>query len=231
MTATPSAGPDVQTYAPFPPTPLIPNNPRPLLLYKNCFLSEGGRPDLTVAYDTFVRNNWSPKWVVRYGRTQASHYHPTTHEVMVVLSGPGTIRWGVADLGDPANWKEHTYGDAQETGGLLTEAEAGDVFLVPAGVAHKSFDVGSAQPDAEVLTGKTAHAIDSSDPRERVIEVERQGRLTGFVMMGAYPRGVEWTWGAGGDHVGRFEEVWNVPMPEWDPIAGKGDGGVHRYWA
>ncbi|KAL4760669.1 cupin domain-containing protein [Aspergillus foveolatus] len=220
---------EIETYT-IAPTALVPNSPKPLLVYKHCFLRHG-RVDLAHAYDTFAANHWDPKWVVRYGRQQTSHYHPTTHEVMVVLSGRGRIRWGEADFGDPANWRKHTFGEAHETGGVETEVEAGDIFLVPAGVAHKSFDTDSEQPDAVVLTGETAHAIDSDDPKEKVIELERQGKLTGFVMMGAYPRGVEWTWAVGGDHVGRFEEVWNLPTPEWDPVVGKGEGGIHRFWA
>ncbi|RDW78694.1 cupin domain-containing protein [Aspergillus mulundensis] len=216
------------------PTPLIPNNPKPLLLYKNCFVRDDGKLDLARAYDTFTSNAWDVKWVTRYGRQQTSHYPPTTHEVMVVVSGPGVVRWGVADLRDPSNWEEHTYGSAFEQGGLEIEVEVGDVFLVPAGVAHKSFDKRSGQHDAVVLTGETAHAIElqeGQDERERVLGVEAEGELHGFVMMGAYPRGMNWTWGAGGDHVGRFEECWSVSNPETDPVVGKGKGGLYRYWA
>ncbi|KAL4909365.1 hypothetical protein BDW74DRAFT_174568 [Aspergillus multicolor] len=224
--------PEIKIYA-IPPTLLVPNNPKPLLLYKNCFIGKNGKIDLAHAYDTFTSNGWDIKWVTRYGRQQTSHYHPSTHEVMVVVSGPGVVRWGVADLGDPKDWEEHTYGSAYEKGGLEIEVEVGDVFLVPAGVAHKSFDRDSGQPDAVALTGETAHTMDleeEQDERGKVLSVETEEKLHGFVMMGAYPRGLDWTWGAGGDHVGRFEECWSVSKPEMDPVVGKGDGGLFQYW-
>lgn len=31
------------------------------------------------------------------------HYHPATHEVMVVLPGAGTIRWATADVNEERN--------------------------------------------------------------------------------------------------------------------------------
>ena len=60
---------------------------------------------------------------------------------MVVLSGPGTIRWGTTDLTDDP--QKHTYGTPGthfEDGSVFLEVEAGDLFVIPAGVTHKSFD-------------------------------------------------------------------------------------------
>lgn len=45
---------------------------------------------------------------------------------MVVLSGSGVIRWGVADLSDDV--KETTYGDAYEGGGVEMDINVGDIF-------------------------------------------------------------------------------------------------------
>lgn len=48
-------------------------------------------------------------------------------------------------------------------------------------------------------------------------------------MLGAYPKGFSWTWDEGGDDVGRYESVWNVPTPKLDPVVGK-KGGINKYW-
>ncbi|KAL4893720.1 hypothetical protein BDV59DRAFT_23271 [Aspergillus ambiguus] len=207
------------------PTKLIPNSPKPLLLYKNCFVRDG-KVDATIVYDTFKKNGWDPQWVTTYGHHQRSHYHPATHEVMVVLSAPGTIRWGTADLSnDP---QRHTYGSAgedYEDGGLFVEVNVGDIFVIPAGVTHKSFHPTAPDPDAQCLTGGGAHQIESDNPRKTVGEL----KVSGFSMMGAYPRGMSWGWAEGGAHVGRYETVWSVPNPELDPVLGA-EGGINVYW-
>lgn len=206
-------------------TKLIPNSPKPLLLYKNCCLRDG-KVDATLAFDTFKKNGWDVQWVATYGHYQHSHYHPATHEVMVVLSGPGTIRWGAADLSDDP--QKHTYGSAgsdYEDGSFFAEANAGEVWIVPAGVAHKSFNPEAPHPDPHILTGRTAHRIESDDHRKFVGEL----KVSGFTMMGAYPRGMEWSSVFGGEHVGRYESVWNVQNAELDPVLGD-KGGINTYW-
>ncbi|KAJ5741010.1 hypothetical protein N7493_000882 [Penicillium malachiteum] len=204
------------------PTKLIPNSPRPLLLYKGCFL-RNGKVDLTLAFDIFKANGWDTQWVTTYGHYQRSHYHSTTHEAMVVVSGPGKIRWGTADFGgDP---QEHTYGDSSEDGALYYDVNPGDIFVIPAGVAHKSYDPSAPSPDPISLTGGGAHKVASDDPRRFVKELD----VSGFTMMGAYPRGMSWEWSEGGAHVGRFESVWNVPTPDLDPFFGA-TGGINEYW-
>ncbi|KAJ5392455.1 FAD-dependent pyridine nucleotide-disulfide oxidoreductase [Penicillium cosmopolitanum] len=186
------------------PTKLIPNSPKPLLHYKNAFVREG-KLDIGLAYDTFVKNGWEIQWVTQYARS------------MVVVSGPGRIRWGVADLDEDE--EKHTYGDAREEGGLLLDVNVGDLFVIPAGVAHKNYDPFTTLPLVNCLTGN-ARGIESDDPREMV-----QGlKMKGFMMMGAYPRGENWSWGDGGDSPD-FVAVWNVENPEFDPFVGSGGGG------
>lgn len=204
------------------PTKLIPNSPKPLLHYKNCFIRDG-KVDITLAFDTFKENGWDAQWVTRYGHFQVSHYHPSSHEVMVVLSGPGKIRWGTADFGDDRY--SHTYGNASEDGGFYVDVNPGDVFVIPSGVAHKSYNPEESNPDSQCLTGDGAHSIQAEDPRKLVGGLE----LDGFTMMGAYPRGVNWTWAEGGAHVGQYESVWSVPNPDLDPILGDKDG-INTYW-
>ncbi|KAJ4252444.1 hypothetical protein NW762_011045 [Fusarium torreyae] len=203
------------------PTKLIPNSPKPLLLYKNAFM-RNGQVDRTAVYDTFHANQWDIQWVTRYGRNQRSHYHSQSHEAMVVVSGPGRIRWGVADLSDDP--QEHTYGDAHEEGGLEVEVNVGDLFVIPAGIAHKNYDPNATSDKFGCLTG-AARGIEAENPRIAVAEIP----LKGFCMMGAYPRGFSWTWDEGGDNADDFETVWRVKNPDADPVVGQ-KGGIGKYW-
>ncbi|KAK3214199.1 hypothetical protein GRF29_28g2361656 [Pseudopithomyces chartarum] len=130
------------------PTPLIPNSPHPLLHYPSLLFPTVSAPNFTCTtlYDLYRSNGWTPQWVARYGATQPAHYHSTAHEVMVVIAGEGaTIRFGVADKGGSESSSSHpTDGgngddtDAHEPGGITLTAHKGDVFIVPAGVAHKT---------------------------------------------------------------------------------------------
>ncbi|KAJ4138646.1 hypothetical protein NW768_002497 [Fusarium equiseti] len=140
------------------PTKLVPNSPKPLLLYKKAFVKDG-KVDRTAAFETFRSNNWDVQWLVRYGQHQRAHYHSQTHEAMIVVHGPGKIRWGVADLSD--NWEDHTYGQAYEDGGIEVEVEVGDLFVIPAGVSHKSYDPDATSASFGCLTGD-ARKIDSN---------------------------------------------------------------------
>ncbi|OAL31336.1 hypothetical protein AYO20_08246 [Fonsecaea nubica] len=204
-----------------PPTELIPNSPRPLLHYPGILLSS---PSITTAaYDAFSDNGWRVQWIFRYGSTQASHYHSATHECMAVLSGTATIRFGVADtVPDP---DENTHGSGKEDGGIELQASAGDVFVIPAGVAHKTFDT---QPAAEfkLLTPGDGHNIPAEDVRSALEKLQ----LDGFTMIGAYPEGGAWDFAEGGESAGHYEDVWNVAAPEKDPVLAKAEEGLCGQW-
>ncbi|KXJ95058.1 hypothetical protein Micbo1qcDRAFT_216719 [Microdochium bolleyi] len=269
-----------------PATKLIPNSTQPLLYYPGFFLrsssSSTASPanpeeekekqeaviDATTVFDLFRQHGWETQWVAKYGLSQPSHYHPETHECMAVLTGPGRIRFGVADL-DP-DWRRNTplaaaaVGNTQvpadgtasqaskqgegvywEAGGVELTVHAGDAFVIPAGVAHKSYDLapGAAQ-EATALTGADFHGVDTGhndndgegdsnggkagkgDTRKVVQACE----LSGFTMIGAYPGGKDWTWAEGGAHVGDFERIWNIEKPELDPLTGR-KGGINELWA
>lgn len=146
------------------------------------------------------------------------------HECMAVLSGTATIRFGVADT-DP-DWEKSTHGTAKEAGGIELQAKAGDVFVLPAGTAHKTFDTSPADSFI-LLTPGNGHGIDADDPRDALAKLE----LSGFTMIGAYPRnGGGWDFATGGENKGEYEKVWSVPMPENDPILGKSEEGVCGLW-
>lgn len=226
----------VRTYA-LPPTPLIPNSPHHLIHYPGLLLPLLSRPDFSPAhlYDLYRSNGWESQWVSRYGPTQLAHYHSAAHECMTVLSGQGaTLRFGVADLpspeGDDDDDDAHTHGGAHEHGAVYVEAQRGDVFILPAGVAHKTFD-----PRPEP---KEPAFFQCKDEEGRVVRDEGRARAffegvevgEAFQMMGSYPVGGEWDFAVGGEHEGREGEVWSVPVPERDPVLGLDERGLVGLW-
>jgi uncharacterized protein YjlB len=203
------------------PTNLIPNSPRPLLHYKNVLAKnvDSSHCDPGDVWDMFTKNEWTVNWIFRYGDTQLSHYHSKAHECMAVLSGTASIRFGVADTSPDMN--ENTYNSAWEEGGVLLEAEAGDVFIIPAGVAHKTHNT-RPKTDFALLSPGKGHGIEADDPKKALCEI----KLDGFTMMGAYSGG-DWDFIATG---GNFEKVWAVPKPKYDPVFGSKEIGLCKRW-
>ncbi|KAJ5602790.1 Cupin 1 [Penicillium hordei] len=203
------------------PTSLIPNSPRPLLHYKNVLSKniDSSHCDPGQVWHMFTKNEWKVNWIFRYSDTQLSHYHSNAHECMAVLSGTASIRFGVADTS--ADMHENTYNSAWEEGGVMLEAEAGDVFIIPAGVAHKTH---STMPKAEfaLLSPGKGHGIEADDPKKVLSEI----KLDGFTMMGAYSGG-DWDFIATG---GNFERVWAVPKPKYDPVFRSQEMGLCKRW-
>src|SRR5690606_2222723 len=158
------------------------------------------------------RNGWRVEWIFRYGPTQLSHFHSPAHECMAVLSGSATIRFGAGDTSP--DLQDNTWGNRFESSGVEVKAEAGDVFVVPAGVAHKTSD---AAPDASfaLRTPGDGHGIMAEDPRTALADIE----LSGFTMLGAYSGG-DWDFVTRG---GDYERAWAVPKPELDPVFGRSE--------
>lgn len=212
--------PTVRQYHLF-PTNYIPNSPRPLLHYEHVLAIRPGRThcDPGEVWDMFTKNEWHVAWIFRYGQTQLSHFHSQAHECMAVLSGSASIRFGVADLSEDLD--QNTYGSAWEDGGITLEAEAGDVFIIPAGVAHKTYNT---KPKAEfrLMSPGSGHGIEAHDPRKALSELD----LNGYTMMGAY-NGGDWDFVVKG---GMFEKSWVVPKPKYDPVFGDAEQGVVKLW-
>lgn len=95
----------------------FPNNERlPVLLYRAAFAAADN--DLAGEMERrFRENGWSGGW--RDGIYPFAHYHSTTHEVLGIAAGDVTVQ-----LGGP---------DSRETA-----LRAGDVVVLPAGVAHRN---------------------------------------------------------------------------------------------
>ncbi|KAL4887616.1 hypothetical protein BJY04DRAFT_5358 [Aspergillus karnatakaensis] len=202
------------------PTDLIPNSPRPLLHYKNGLPRNAeGHCSPSQVYEIFTKNDWNVHWIFRYSATQLSHFHSLAHECMAVLSGTATIRFGVADTSDDLD--ESTHGSAFESGGVELDAKAGDVFIIPAGVAHKTYNT---KPEAEfkLLTPGRGHGIEADDKKTALERI----KLSGYTMMGAYSGG-DWNFVKSG---GEFERVWAVPKPRFDPVFGREERGLVGTW-
>ena len=128
MAATPGA-PKVEDYQ-FADDGQVPNNPRlPLLVY--CGALETGDDAAASCVALFDRNGWTGAW--KNGVYPHHHYHGSAHEVL------GIAGWVRVKLGGE--------------GGQTVELRAGDVVVIPAGVAHKNE---GASPDLLVV-GAYAH--------------------------------------------------------------------------
>ena len=103
----------------------------PVLVYKGAIALPPRDPPS--GFETmFAHHGWSSSW--RNGLYSVHHYHSTAHEVLGIFQG-----WVTARLGGPR--------------GQAVKLEAGDVVIIPAGVAHKNegasadFRVVGAYPD------------------------------------------------------------------------------------
>ncbi|HZT86691.1 MAG TPA: cupin domain-containing protein [Stellaceae bacterium] len=94
---------------------IVPNNPTlPLILYRGALPAA---PDRAAAFEgMFARNGWPGAW--RNGIYGHHHYHSTAHEALGIAAGSARVRVG-------------------GEGGASVELRAGDVVVIPAGVAHK----------------------------------------------------------------------------------------------
>jgi uncharacterized protein YjlB len=93
-----------------PPSGAIPNNTRPLLLYRAAV-----RPDPAAIERTFAANGWSGGW--RNGIYPFHHFHSNAHEVLGIAAGHARVIFGGPD-------------------GREVAVQAGDVVVIPAGVGH-----------------------------------------------------------------------------------------------
>lgn len=95
---------------------LVPNSRHPLLIYRRALELTGIDP-AAMWEELFSANDWMNSW--RNGIYTFHHYHSTTHEVLGVYSGSAEMQFGGKN-------------------GIVQKIYAGDVIVIPAGVAHKT---------------------------------------------------------------------------------------------
>jgi uncharacterized protein YjlB len=109
------------------------NDTLPVLVYGQAVRRSIRSPARAVER-VFRANGWTGAW--RNGIFAYHHYHSTAHEVLGVTGGSATVQ-----LGGPDGW--------------TLDVSAGDVLILPAGVAHKNlgsdrdFRVVGAYPDGQ----------------------------------------------------------------------------------
>lgn len=95
----------------------FPNNEHlPLLIYTQAFELVQDNPASQIEV-VFEANGWCGIW--RNGIHTSHHYHSNAHEVLACYSGDARIQFGGPN-------------------GFTADIKAGDVVIVPAGVAHKN---------------------------------------------------------------------------------------------
>jgi uncharacterized protein YjlB len=92
---------------------VFPNSRLPVLIYRGVLAT----PEAPAFERMFEANGWSSSW--RNGLFSVHHYHSTAHEVLGIYQGRVTARLG---------------GER----GAAIPLVAGDVVVIPAGVAHKN---------------------------------------------------------------------------------------------
>jgi uncharacterized protein YjlB len=114
---------------------VIPNSRLPLVIYRRAISVSKDDP-AHVFEELFEENGWGDSW--RDGIYPYQHYHSTAHEVLGIYRGSAKVQLG----------GEH---------GVIHEVRAGDVLVIPAGVAHKNlgssddFGVVGAYPEGQEM--------------------------------------------------------------------------------
>ena len=93
---------------------VVPNSRLPLVVYRGALPDGGDRA--SGCEKMFARHGWPDAW--RNGIYGHHHYHSTAHEVLGIARGNARVRLG-------------------GEGGQTVELRAGDIVVIPAGVAHK----------------------------------------------------------------------------------------------
>jgi uncharacterized protein YjlB len=98
---------------------VFPNNAKlPLTVYRGVVVLPERDP--AAAFEAlFASHHWPPAW--RSSIFAYHHYHSTAHEVLGIFRGCATIQFGGEQ-------------------GVRLDVQAGDVVVIPAGVAHKCLD-------------------------------------------------------------------------------------------
>ncbi|KAH8655440.1 hypothetical protein BX600DRAFT_469651 [Xylariales sp. PMI_506] len=172
-------------------TPFCPNNPLPVLVYRGVLPVH----DEASVSEALQRHGWVKKGC--WGTITTRHFHPNTHECYGIFQGSSELVFGQGGADDPE-------------AGVKCRVQAGDVVVVPAGVAHASVSPEDHSPDP--VTGE-------KPPRYRYIGVYPGDAPHWRNEFGKTPLRVD-------DDL--FAEVAAVPIPS-DPVHGAG-GPLPEIW-
>jgi uncharacterized protein YjlB len=123
----------------------FPNSALPALLYQAA-VGLTGRDPASRFEDLFARHEWTGSW--RDGVYTFHHYHSTAHEVLGIYRGRARVL-----LGGP--------------GGAVVEVGAGDVVVIPAGVAHKNVGASADFACVGAYPAGTSPDMNRGEPGER----------------------------------------------------------------
>lgn len=161
----------------------FPNNALlPLVVYRAAI-----EADAAACEALFARHDWRNSW--RDGIYEHHHYHADTHEVLGIVRGEVRVRFG-------------------GRGGDLVTLRAGDVVVIPAGVAHRNE---GASRDLLVV-GAYPHGRDwdMREAKEAADEEELRARIAAVPLPAADPiYGRE----------GPLMRYWRKEEPEAEPAA------------
>ncbi|ORX82963.1 hypothetical protein K493DRAFT_320349 [Basidiobolus meristosporus CBS 931.73] len=94
----------------------------PLLLYQHVLSLSEVEDAGEFVEELFEKNGFQPQW--RYGMYKRSHYHSNTHEILGIIRGEATLRFGGGEK------------DAVEV-----KVARGDVLVIPVGVGHQAVEM------------------------------------------------------------------------------------------
>ncbi|EOD50968.1 putative cupin domain protein [Neofusicoccum parvum UCRNP2] len=172
------------------PTPHVPNSALPVVVYRKA-LSDTSPENILSAIE---RNGWlkGGQWKTY----KVAHFHSNTHECYGIIRGNTTYLLGKspedADIDDEGN-----------PNGTKFFAEAGDVFVLPAGVAHCSvksdgdYEFIGLYPGGPLVDGERFNLNYARDGAEKTRELAKKSAA--------------------------------VPVPDKDPLYGLG-GPLPKLW-
>lgn len=172
------------------PTPHVPNSHLPVVVYRGAL--DDTSPDNILK--TIEPNGWLKGGQWKTFKTV--HFHSNAHECYGIIKGSSTYRLGKSDLDADKD-------DNGVESGTTFFAQAGDVFVLPAGVAHCS--------------------IDSDGDYEYI------GLYPGEPLPNGLRFDIHWCKDGPEKTKELAQAAANVPIPECDPLYGRG-GPLPRIW-
>lgn len=131
---------------------IFPNSSLPVLVYPDAITPA----DPSRFEGIFAQHGWTGSW--RNGLYRVSHFHSTAHEVLGVYRGTVRVRLGGAR-------------------GLELTFSAGDVLVIPAGIAHENVQSSSDFAVVGAYPSGTGPDMQYGKPAERPAADERIAKL------------------------------------------------------